>query len=108
MWADLPADVLEELRDPRYSNRTHYRKATSAEGCHGPLCRKAERDAAREKTKRAAEAAGRTYRPVAPGPARARDAELDVIIAWHEAERAKLEEPHCASCACNREKVGVA
>lgn len=108
MWDSLPDDVRAELSDPKYSNRTHYRKATSAAGCDGPLCRKAERDAAREKTRKKAEAAGREYHPVAPGPARARDAELELIIMWHESERAAAAvpiQPHCASCACNLQGV---
>lgn len=44
---DLPADVLDEIQDEEYINRTHGRRSTYAVGCHGPLCRKAERDRGR-------------------------------------------------------------
>lgn len=43
-WSELPDDVVEELLDPRFLNRTHHKKATYAKGCRGPLCRKEERD----------------------------------------------------------------
>lgn len=112
MWDDLTPDVYEELTDPQFSNRTHYRKATSAAGCHGPLCRKAERDEARKRTQVRAEARGREYKPVAPGPVRKNDAELDRIIAWHESLRRRMQtmdnQPHCASCACAVTTEGVA
>jgi hypothetical protein len=78
----LPADVKRELDDPEYASRTHYKKATYAKGCRGPLCRKLERDEARAATEAAAKAAGREYIP-RPTPAQERDALLDEIVAWH-------------------------
>ena len=96
MWADLPEDVRDELNDPRYAGRTHYKKATYAKGCRGPLCRKLERDEGRAETERAAIEAGREYRPRWT-PAQERDAELDTIIAWHLAERGL---GHSGKCLC--------
>ena len=82
MWADLPADVLEELQDERFKSRTHHKKATYAVGCRGPLCKKEERDLARAETEANAIAAGRTYNPV-PTTAQERDDELNRIKLWH-------------------------
>lgn len=97
MWAELPKDVLAELLDPDYTGRSHHKKATYAKGCRGPLCRKAERDEAREDTRLAALAAGREYvqRPTA---AQDRDLELQAIAEWHWAERGRGH--RAATCTC--------
>jgi hypothetical protein len=86
MWGDLADDVRAELEDPLYKGRTHYKKATYAVGCRGPLCRKLERDEARANTARKAIEAGREYVP-RQTDAQARDEELDRVIDWHLAER---------------------
>lgn len=86
MWDNLADDVLAELKDPDYIGRTHYKKATYAVGCRGPLCKKRERDEARASTERAAREAGRPYVP-RPTPAQERDDELNAVIAWHFSER---------------------
>lgn len=86
MWDDLADDVLAELKDPDFIGRTHYKKATYAVGCRGPLCRKLERDEARADTEKAAREAGRDYTPRIT-PAQERDPELDTVIEWHLNER---------------------
>lgn len=108
--ADLENMVFTELTDERFTNRTHYRKATYADGCRGPMCVKRERDEARRRTQRKAEAAGRVYRPVPRSP---QDIELDdwlnMRIAWHESERHNTVpvQPHCANCKCHPERIAV-
>lgn len=95
MWTDLPPvlklelekeenkDILEELMDPEYASRQHYSRATYAEGCHGPLCRKAERDRGRQRNEERAHAAGRTYRPNENTRDAKRDGLLLFVIEWH-------------------------
>lgn len=75
-------DVVEELNDPRFLTRKHGSGATAALGCHGPLCRKHERDKQRRRNQRRAEAAGREYRPYTQ--LWDRDELLDAIMVWHE------------------------
>lgn len=78
----LPDDVRAELEDERYKTRVHYSRATYAEGCRGPLCRKAERDRGRRRNEVRATGAGREYEPKTEQ--RIEDnAELDAIILWH-------------------------
>jgi hypothetical protein len=100
-WEDVDAAVLEELNDPVHAGKTHYRKATYAAGCRGPLCRKAERDAGRMRTKQKAEAAGREYKP----EMRSReeiliDMRLNIWIQRHERARAAAAPPpqRCETC----------
>jgi len=94
MWTDLSpvllielqkpenADIFEELTDQEYIRRQHYSRATYALGCHGPLCRRAERDRGRRRNEIRALTEGREY---TPGENRKADREalLDFIIAWH-------------------------
>ena len=80
-------DVFAELTDPRFPKRQHYSRSLYYEGCHGPLCRKAESDRARRKTKYVAESEGRKYVPrpkmrEALGNVK-RDEELARVIGWH-------------------------
>lgn len=110
MWDKLAPDVLAELTDPEFADRQHYSRATYRDGCHGPLCLKAERDRGRERTAERAKRDGRIYRPGGPTPATARDSELAEVAAWHLAERKKLNlpsQPHCASCACLNASVSA-
>lgn len=95
MWTDLHpvltfelerkenADIVEELRDPKFISRQHYSRATYAEGCRGPLCRKSEKDRGRKRNRIAAMRAGREYTPAVNEEANARDALLDFVIHWH-------------------------
>lgn len=76
----LPKEVRDELEDERFTTRSHYSRATYALGCHGPLCRKAERDRGRKRNERRAEDDGREY---APNPGQRIEDELDEIIRWH-------------------------
>lgn len=101
MWDELDAEVRNELSDPTHANRTHYRKATYAAGCRGPLCRKAERDEGRLRTKRKAEAAGREYRPEARSQSEIlMDMRLNIWIDRHEKERASAVpvQHRCDNC----------
>lgn len=95
MWAELPDDVIAELNDPRFENRTHgvrgtYAKAADGgKGCRGPLCRKAERDEGADKYARRRAKTGKTARTgLKDEEARARDELLDRIILWHKNQRA--------------------
>jgi hypothetical protein len=95
MWTDLPPvllaelekpdnlDILEELQDAEFASRQHYSRATYAEGCHGPLCRKAERDRGRERNEKRAAAKGRIYRPNENTRDAKRDGLLLFVIEWH-------------------------
>lgn len=76
------ADVVEELNDPKYASRRHGSRATYALKCHGPLCRKAERDRARLRNEAIAERAGRVYKE-GTGRQYDRDALLEYITEWH-------------------------
>lgn len=94
MWAELPEDVIAELNDPRFENRTHgirgtYAKAADGgKGCRGPLCRKAERDEGADKYARRRARDGKTARSgLKDEEARARDELLDQIILWHRTQR---------------------
>lgn len=79
MWHELPEDIREELEHPDYITRKHYSRATYALGCHGPLCRKAERDRGRARNE---ERGGEDYSPALD--IRVSDPEnIDEIIAWH-------------------------
>jgi hypothetical protein len=95
MWTDLNpiladeltkpenADIVEELRDEEYASRQHYSRSTYASGCHGPLCRKAERDRGRKRNEQRAIEAGRSYSPAVDDEPSARDILLDMVIHWH-------------------------
>lgn len=88
MWDNLPDDIREELEDPEYSSRQHYSRATYALGCHGPLCRKAERDRGRNRNEQRAHARGNKYKP--NHDFRLSDPDnIDEIIEWHVAELAE-------------------
>lgn len=63
MLTDLPDDVREELENPEFASRKHYSRSTYALGCHGPFCRKAEKDRGRERNEDNAKAKGRAYVP---------------------------------------------
>jgi hypothetical protein len=78
---DLPEDVLDEISDERYINRTHGRRATRAVGCNGPLCKKAERDRGRNRMREV-----RGLEPLDDEPdtkARERDVILNRCLAWY-------------------------
>jgi hypothetical protein len=95
MWTDLNpvlttelrkpenSDIVTELQDPKFATRTHYSRATYADGCRGPLCRKSEKDRGRKRNEAKAAAAGRPYNPSVDEEANARDALLDMVIHWH-------------------------
>lgn len=91
MRDNLPADVRAELEDAEYATRKHHSRATYALGCHGPLCRKAERDRGRGRTERRAKDSGREYIP--NHDIRLDDPELDGIVEWYleyYSERSKV------------------
>lgn len=88
MWDNLPDDIREELTNPEFISRKHCSRATYALGCHGPLCRKAERDRSRIRNEAKAEAKGRDYEP--NHEVRLPDPEnILEIIEWHVAELAE-------------------
>jgi hypothetical protein len=75
-------DLYDELSDEQFQTRTHGKKATSAQGCRGPLCRWAERTAKQEETRLRVEAQGRIYTPRKTA-ARERDEFLAKVYIWH-------------------------
>lgn len=75
---ELAAEVAAELSDERFAGKRHYDRNRYAEGCHGPLCKKAERD--RANAKYAANNPNRKRRP-RKADAIVRDAYLDQVIA---------------------------
>lgn len=79
---DMPDDVRQELEDERFTSRSHYSRATYALGCHGPMCRKRERDRGRIRNEQLATDEGREYKPN-PDMRIADDETLDQIIRWH-------------------------
>lgn len=95
MWTDLPdflktelereenADIFLELNDSKYLSRQHYSRATYALGCHGPLCRRAERDRGRRRTQQKAESKGREYQPNPEIQKNDREGLMQFIISWH-------------------------
>lgn len=87
--ADLPEDVLEELSDPRFSHRKHYSRSTYALKCHGPLCRKAERDRGRGRWFDKQAAKGIEVQPRPGARFLEDDARLEPIIKWYLDERKK-------------------
>jgi len=79
----LPADVRKELSDPEFGTRKHHSRATYALGCHGPLCRKAERDRGRSRNEQRALNNGRAYVP--NNDIRLEENQLlEEIIEWYE------------------------
>lgn len=89
MWDRLPDDVLAELTDKEYTGRTHGRRATYAQGCHGPLCKKSERDLGHEKytERRARQGKPPARSGLKDDKARERDELLTQIQAWHDLMR---------------------
>ena len=75
--SELIQHVADELSDERFTGQSHYDKNTYANGCRGPLCRKAERDAAARRY--AAHNPDRKARPRKPEHI-ARDAYLNQVI----------------------------
>ena len=103
MWTDLPdflkvelerpenADIFLELNDEKFISRQHYSRATYALGCHGPLCRKAERDRGRKRTEQKAAAKGREYEPKPDIQKNERDGLMHLIINWHLTHPAEVQ-----------------
>lgn len=93
MWDELPQDVYDELKDPRFETRQHHSRSTSRDGCRGPLCKKAEREYKAKRDARLALAEGRTIKSLPPDKRRpgdtARDELLNEIFAWHMLERSR-------------------
>lgn len=85
--ANWPTDVVAEITDPVYLNRTHGTPACYAKGCRGPLCQKGERDKQERRRRKQAEKDGREYVAFGPHPARHRDELLEEILDWHRTQR---------------------
>lgn len=84
MLDKLPADVRQELSE--YPGRKHHSRGTYAIGCHGPLCRKAERDRGRKRTETKALSNGKPYSPNLDIRLE-EDILLDEIVEWYESLR---------------------
>lgn len=81
------ADIREELNDRKFKSRTHGARSTYAQGCRGPLCKKAERDRARRKHEIKMLAQGKSVSPLPPRKGRDRDEFLQWILGWHRGSR---------------------
>lgn len=46
---NLIRSIERELANPEHAGRSHGSRSTYNKGCHGPLCRKANRDYGRER-----------------------------------------------------------
>jgi hypothetical protein len=84
----LPADVRTELADTKFIGRKHYSRGTYALGCHGPLCKKAERDRGRVRNEVNALNSGRAYTPNMLIRLE-EDELLDQIVEWYLSLREK-------------------
>lgn len=88
MWDELPEDIKVELSDEKFADRKHHSRATYADGCRGPLCRKAERDRGRVRPKPPSKSGfrrkGREWMEDLPN--------IDAILEWHFEEVAKRKE----------------
>lgn len=75
----LAPDILAELTDPEHVKRLHGKRPCYTAGCHGPLCRRADREFNRARYQAARQAAGKKY---VPSDLRrdGRDAELDAAL----------------------------
>lgn len=93
---DLPQDVYDEIFDERFASLQHYSRATYAKGCHGPLCRLAEKHRGRRRNAVRAQEVGREYQPNHLIRDDGRDAELATIVAWHLHERGSKNAPEVA------------
>lgn len=89
-WKDqLKQEVTEELSGP-LGHRLHYSKGTYADGCRGPMCRKRERDATKERQEAKRRTSGLPYRPQKDDEETClRDDFLNDIIWRHRNERGK-------------------
>jgi hypothetical protein len=87
MSDDLPNQVMDEILDARFDEMTHGTKSTSAAGCKGPLCRKAERDAC---ARRYRARAGKEVKRYRPRQGAYPEEWLQDLIDWHRAERLKI------------------
>jgi hypothetical protein len=79
-WVEIPVDVQTELSNPFFYGKTHGKKPTSQAGCRGPLCQKAERDAAKA---RYAKRKGGNVKQIKVRESSARDPLLTQIQVWH-------------------------
>lgn len=77
----LYREVQAELEDTDYKSRRHGVKATYSAGCRGPLCRKGNRDAVREKYRAAQEEAGVEVSPMKPRDERIED---PYLVKWQK------------------------
>lgn len=77
MLTELIIGVAVELLNPEFGGRKHYSRSTYKDGCHGPLCLKAERDKAARRY--AAKNPGRIALPRTPQQ-QVRDEYLEQVI----------------------------
>jgi hypothetical protein len=93
MWDELEKienlDILSEVLDLTYINRSHATRSTYAKGCRGPLCTKAERDRGRERHATRQAKKGKKVTTFPPTKEQARDEFLNKVIAWHKLVRSE-------------------
>lgn len=85
MLAEVRAELAGE-----YGHRLHYSKGTYADGCRGPMCRKAERDETKARQERKERKSGRPYKPQVDDPETClRDDLLNTMIFRHRESKNK-------------------
>ena len=91
---ELKVEIHKELNEGPLAHRTHYSKATYADGCRGPMCTKAERDETKARQERKFRKTGLPYRPQYDTPENCeRDDFLNQVIWRHRRNRDKPKFP---------------
>ncbi len=80
----LAEEIVNEITDPKYQNRTHGTRSCHNAGCTGPLCKKFNKDRQREWYRKQNPLKAHP-RPGSKDPAL--DKFLDEVIAVHVTER---------------------
>jgi len=76
----LAEDILEELLSVPFVRKLHGKRNCYTTGCHGPLCKRAEREFNRESYAAKRAAAGKPYVPDHEVRRDGRDRELDLAL----------------------------
>lgn len=80
---EIPVEVLEEINDPGYLNRVHGRPATYNAGCRGPLCRKMNRDRARQVYEKSQIQSGKEVKSYGPRADLVEEIVLEIAQNWY-------------------------
>ena len=87
MWDRMPAEIQDEILDPKFDSMTHGKKATYAGGCRGPLCAYADNEDKKAQYRRRAAEEGREVREYRKRDRPYDESTLTRIIEWHHLTR---------------------